>query len=92
MPNASHVGNRVRHAQGGVLLGLAAATASEALPPGWQLSGISAAFVSPGEGPTLKASSSVVHQGRLTSVVRTEITRSDARRVLEVMSTHLHPR
>lgn len=90
MPNAAHVGNRVGHAQGGILLGLAAATASVALPPSWLLTGLSAAFVSPGEGPVLKAASSVLHHGRLTSVVRTEITRSDARRVLEVMSTHLH--
>jgi len=92
MPNAAHVGNRVGHAQGGILLGLAAATASAALPPSWLLTGISAAFVSPGEGPVLKAKSSLLHHGRLTSVVRTEVTRSDARRVLEVMSAHLHCR
>jgi acyl-coenzyme A thioesterase PaaI-like protein len=29
-----------------------------------------------------------VHQGRRVAVVRTELTRSDGRRVLEVMSTH----
>jgi len=31
----------------------------------------------------------VVHQGQRVSVIRTEVTRSDGRRVLEVMSTHV---
>ena len=39
-------------------------------------------------GRTLRASSTVVHQGRLTAVVRTQITGKNRRRVLEVMSTH----
>ena len=83
-----HVGNRVGFVQGGILLGLAAVTASAALPDTWMLSGIAAAFVSPGEGAALKAQANVVHHGRRTSVVRTELTRSDGRRVLEVMSSH----
>ena len=88
MPVGPHVGNRVGFVQGGVLLGLAAVTAAAALPESWRLSTIAAAFVSPGEGAALKAQASVVHHGRRVSAVRTEITRSDGRRVLEVMSTH----
>ena len=88
MPIGPHVGNRVGFVQGGILLGLAAVTASAALPDTWMLSGIAAAFISPGDGAALKAQANVVHHGRRVSVVRTELTRSDGRRVLEVMSTH----
>jgi acyl-coenzyme A thioesterase PaaI-like protein len=88
MPIGPHVGNRVGFVQGGILLGLAAVTASAALPDTWTLSGISAAFISPGDGAALKAQANVVHHGRRVSVVRTELTRSDGRRVLEVMSSH----
>jgi acyl-coenzyme A thioesterase PaaI-like protein len=88
MPNGPHLGNRVGNVQGGILLGLAAVTASAALPDTWMPSAISAAFVSPGEGPALKAKANVVHHGQRMSVVRSEIVRSDERRVLEVMSTH----
>ena len=88
MPIGPHVGNRVGFVQGGILLGLAAVTASAALPESWRLSAIAAAFISPGEGAALKAQANVVHHGRRVSVVRTELTRSDGRRVLEVMSSH----
>ncbi len=89
MPNGPHVGNRVGYVQGGILLGLATATAAAALPETWMLSAVAAAFISPGEGPALRAQASVVHQGRRVSVMRTEVTRSDGRRALEAMSTHL---
>ncbi len=89
MPNGPHVGNRVGNVQGGIMMGLAAVTAAAALSDAWTLSTISAAFISPGEGPALKAHAKVVHHGQRLSVVRTEVTRSDARRVLEVTSTHL---
>ena len=88
MPNGPHVGNRVGYVQGGILLGLAAATATAALPETWMLSAVAAAFISPGDGPALQAQASVVHQGQRSAVIRTEVTRSDGRRVLEVMSTH----
>ena len=88
MPIGPHVGNRVGFVQGGILLGLAAVSASAALPDTWMLSGISAAFISPGDGAALKAQANVVHHGRRVSVVRTELTRSDGRRVLEVLSSH----
>ena len=98
LKNGLHIGNRVGHAQGGILLGMAAATAAAALPAlsvrsvRWSLSGISAWYIGPGDGPALRASSKVVHLGRLTAVVRTRITgRSggkSGRRVLEVVTTH----
>ena len=88
MENRPYIGNRVGHVQGGLLVGLAATTAMAALPPTWMLSGISAWFVSPGEGPAMKARSRVVHHGRRTAVVRTEITGQDRRRVLEAVTTH----
>ncbi len=88
LENGLHVGNRVGHAQGGILLALAAVTAGTALPAHWRLSGISAWYISPGEGKALRAKSKVIHQGRLTAVVRTRITGKGRRRVLEVVTTH----
>jgi acyl-coenzyme A thioesterase PaaI-like protein len=86
--NGPHIGNRVGHVQGGILVGMAAATARAALPPNWALTGISAWYISPGEGQTLKAKSKVIHHGRLTAVARTQITGRNRRRVLEVVTTH----
>ena len=88
LENGLHVGNRVGHAQGGIQIGMAASNAAAALPSGWKLSGITALYVSPGEGRSLRANSKVVHLGRLTAVVRTQITGKNRRRVLEVVTTH----
>ena len=88
MRNAMHVGNRVGHAQGGLLVGLGAASACAALPESWRLAAISAWFVSPGEGALLTARSTRWHQGRDTAVVRTEIAGGEGRRVLEMVSAH----
>lgn len=74
--------------QGGILLGLAAVTADAALPKHWTLTGITACYLSPGEGNTLTAESKIVHHGRHTAVVGTQITSSNGRRVLEVTTTH----
>ena len=89
LENGLHAGNRVGHAQGGILVGMAAASAAAALTGGWKLSGMSALYISPGEGATLRARSSVVHRGRLTAVVRTQIAGRNRRRVLDVVTTHL---
>ncbi|MFN7087784.1 MAG: acyl-CoA thioesterase domain-containing protein [Burkholderiales bacterium] len=86
--NGPHIGNRVGHVQGGILLGLAAATAKTAVPRHPMLSGIAAWFVSPGKGKTLRVRSKVVHAGRSFAVVRTEIKTTDGKRVLEVVSDH----
>ena len=88
LKNGLHAGNRVGHAQGGIMVALAAASAGAALPANWRLSGISAWFISPGEGATLRATSKVIHHGRLTALVRTRITGKNRRRVLEVVTTH----
>lgn len=86
MKNGSHTGNRVGHAQGGLLVGLAANAAAKALSHSWKLSGLTALYISPGEGTLLTAKTTIVHQGRLTAVLRTEI--QGRKRVLEVVSTH----
>ena len=88
MKNGVHVGNRVGHVQGGLLVGLAAATARAALPDSWTLASVTAAFVSPGEGPALEATSTLAHQGRETAVTRTVVSGIGGRRVLEVLTTH----
>jgi acyl-coenzyme A thioesterase PaaI-like protein len=88
MKNGTHVGNRVGHAQGGLLVGLAARTAMAALPASWSLASATACFVSPGEGDSLHAASKIIHQGRDTAVARTEVTGKEGRKVLQVMTTH----
>ena len=88
LANGLHAGNRVGHAQGGILIALAASGAAAALSKDWRLSGVSAMYISPGEGRTLRARSSVVHQGRLTAAVATRIIGKNRRLVLEVITTH----
>jgi acyl-coenzyme A thioesterase PaaI-like protein len=88
MKNGAHVGNRVGHMQGGLLVGLAATTARAALPDPWTLASVSAAFVSPGEGASLEANATIAHQGRETAVTRTGVTGIGGRKVLEVLTTH----
>ena len=88
LQNGLHAGNRVGHAQGGILIALAARSAAAKLPGNWRLGAVTALYISPGEGTALRAKSTVVHQGRLTAVVRTQVTGRNRRRVLEVLSTH----
>lgn len=92
--NGAHIGNRVGHVQGGILLGLAAENAIAALTPHWALTAISAWYISPGEGRSLKLKSKVVHHGRLIAVVRTEVTcrgkDGRPRKVFELMTTHAY--
>ena len=88
MKNGAHVGNRVGVAQGGLLMGLAAATACEALPARWTLASIHALFVSPGQGKVLRARAKVIHQGLMTAVARTEIVGPGGRRVLDATTAH----
>lgn len=81
-------GNRVRHVQGGLLLGLAAITAQAAAPRHSQLSAVAAWYISPGQGRALKIASKRIHEGRSFAAVRTEIRNADGSRVLEVVSHH----
>ena len=89
-PNGPHLGNRVGHAQGGVMLGLAATTAACVLPPSWRLSAISGWFLRPGQGSELHARAAIVHQGRLTALARTQVADPEGAAVIEVMTTHAH--
>jgi acyl-coenzyme A thioesterase PaaI-like protein len=88
MKNGAHVGNRVGHAQGGLLVGFGATTAMAALPASWALASVTACFVSPGEGASLHAKATLTHRGRETAVARVEVTGIEGRRVLEVLTTH----
>jgi len=81
-------GNRVRHVQGGLLLGLAAITAQAAAPRHPRLSAIAAWYISPGQGRALRITSKRFHDGRSFAAVRTEIRNADGSRVLEVVSHH----
>ena len=80
--------NRVGHVQGGILMGMAAATARCAVPNHPLLSNLSAWFTGPGRGDTLLVKSWPVHTGRNLAVVRTEITGAGGARVLEATSAH----
>ncbi len=86
--NGPHLDNRVGHVQGGILLGLAAATAKTAVPRHPMLAGISAWFISPGKGKTLRVRSTVLHAGRSFAVVRSEIRTVEGALVLETVSNH----
>ncbi len=82
------IGNRVGHVQGGILIGLAQATAAAAVPQHPAISNISAWYISPGQGKALSIRSKVIHAGRSFAVVRTEVKNADGTRVLEVVSNH----
>ena len=90
LKNGPHVGNRVGHLQGGVTMGLGIATAEAALPASWMLSAVTAWYIRPGEGRVIKAKSKIIHHGRLTAVVRTELIGKGNRRVMEMVTTHAH--
>ena len=84
-----HLGNRVGHVHGGVLLGMAAQVACAAVPASMRLSNIAAWFVSPGLGPRLTVRSKIVQQGRNLAVVHTQIVSATGKLVLEVTSQHV---
>jgi len=82
------IGNRVGHVQGGILLGIAQATASAAVPDHPAVSTVSAWYISPGQGKCLTARSKIVHAGRSFAVVRTEVRNADRTLVLEAVTNH----
>lgn len=86
--NGPHIANRVGHVQGGIILALGMMTANAALGTTWMLSGVTASYVSPGEGESIQAQANIVHQGRTTAVVKTSIYNKSGRLALEVLSTH----
>jgi acyl-coenzyme A thioesterase PaaI-like protein len=86
--NGAHIANRVKHVQGGIVLALGMETAAAALGADWILSGVTATYISPGEGETISATSTILHRGRMTAVVSTQVMNSTGRKALEVMTTH----
>jgi len=86
---APHLGNRIGHIQGGLLLGTAVKVANAAASDGKRLSNISAYFVSPGVDPVLHVHSETVQQGRRLAVVRTRIVNESGKLVLETTSQHV---
>ena len=84
-----HIGNRVGHVQGGILLGLAATSACSTAPPAMMLSNVSAWYIGPGRGTALKVRSRLVHAGRTMAVVRTEIKTADNEGVFLAVSHHI---
>jgi len=86
--NGAHIANRVKHVQGGIVLALGMETAAAALGADWLLSGVTATYISPGEGETISATSTIVHRGRMTAVVSTQVVNSTGRKALEVITTH----
>lgn len=86
--NGPHIGNRVGHVQGGIILAIGMVCATAALGDEWLLSGVTATYISPGEGDVIRAQSVIVHQGRMTAVVRTSVKSGSGKTALEVLSTH----
>lgn len=86
-----HIGNRVGHVQGGLLLNTALATAIAAVPHHPVLTAVSAWYISPGQGKALTARSTVLQKGRNIAVVRTEVFATGGKRVLEAISNHAIP-
>lgn len=83
-----HVGNRVGHVQGGLLMNAALATAIRAVPHHPLLTAASAWFISPGQGKALRSRSTVLQKGRNVAVVRTEVFATGGKRVLEAVTNH----
>jgi len=83
-----HVGNRVGHVQGGLMLYAALATAVGAVPHHPLLTAAGAWFISPGQGKALASRSTVLQKGRNVAVVRTEVFATGGKRVLEAVSNH----
>lgn len=86
--NGPHIGNRVGHVQGGIILAIGMVCASAALGEEWLLSGVTATYISPGEGDMIRAQAVIVHQGRMTAVVKTSVKSGSGKVALEVLSTH----
>ena len=69
-------------------MGLGMATAESALSEDWTMSAASAWFIGPCEGQTIEAESTVIHQGKLVSLLRTRVIGKDRRLATEVVTTH----
>ena len=88
LPVGMHVGNRVGHVQGGLLINAALVTAQAAVPEHPILTGASAWYISPGQGKVITSRSTLLQSGRNVAVVRTELFAAGRKLVLEVISNH----
>jgi acyl-coenzyme A thioesterase PaaI-like protein len=89
MEAGPHVGNRVGHVQGGLLVGFAEETARAALAPGdWAPTSISSTFLRPGEPPVVRSEAQVVHQGRSTAAIAVKLFNHDGRQALQALLTY----
>lgn len=88
-PCGMHVGNRVGHTQGGILLGLAMNTSAAAPGPGWRVLDVAADFIRPGTGSRLYADARLLREGRNLAQVRCDISTEDGALVLSSLSTLL---
>ena len=79
---ALHLGNRVGHIQGGVLLGTACDTVKAAMGPGWQLRDISAQFVEAASEDYVDAQAQPLRLGRNASFVECQLRSPEGRTVL----------
>jgi acyl-coenzyme A thioesterase PaaI-like protein len=85
--NGPHVANRVGHLQGGLQIALAGLTANAAVAGRWKLHSITGTFIRPGISDRFVADSTIVHEGRLTAVIRTRISGAE-KLIFESLSTH----
>jgi acyl-coenzyme A thioesterase PaaI-like protein len=82
------LGNRVGHAQGGILLGLAALDGTDAVPANMRLSNATAWYGKPARPSCVSANSVAVHSGRTTALVSTSL-RSSGDVVMSAMTQHV---
>jgi len=84
-----HVGNRVGHGQGGILLGLALRRAGTTIARDWRLSNVTAWFSRPAMPGCITVHSVPVHSGRSTALVSTRVDSPDGAVVLTAVSQHV---
>lgn len=89
LPCGMHVGNRVGHTQGGILLGLAINTSAAVPGPGWRVLDVAANFIRPGKGRYLRASARLLREGRNLAQVECDIRTDDGTLVLSSLATLL---
>jgi len=84
----AHIGNRVGHVQGGILLGIAALAAERAVPAGMRLSNASVWFLRPGL-ESLSVTSTLVHRGNTSALVVTDVRSDDGGAVIKAVTQHV---
>jgi len=83
-----HVGNRVGHVQGGILLALAAESARRAAGPAWHLTNVTGWYLAPGRGGPIAARAVPLHEGGRTACYQSELRDAEGRLLLRAVTTH----